>query len=280
MVVPDLSTLRTQLRQLRWVAYSPTNYNPNVSPPIIPSEASMAADLKTLRAYGFTGLITYGAQLTAIPRLAAAADFKSMLVGVWDPNSAAELQLAKDAAAQEIVAGILVGNEGISFSRYTLPDLQRAVAEVRLQTKKPVSTTEIYERYFSIPELLTLGDFVTVNAHPFFHGQEMRDPQRAVDWTVTAYRELAKLSDKPLLLKEVGLPSEGEPGLSEKNQARYYELLSDSPVTFCWFEAFDQPWKDWGAVEKYWGIFHADRSPKQAVQRTRRPRSSPSRPIQ
>lgn len=261
----NLDMLRDQFRKLRWVAYSPTNFNPNSVSPLMPSEASIAADLRTLRAYGFTGLITYGSQITSIPRLAAATGFKSMLLGVWDPRSRSELQQAKEAATQEIVAGLIVGNEGLSDSRYTLEELQRTLDDLRQETRKPVSTTEIYERYFSIPELISSSDFLTVNAHPFFHGQQMRDPQRAVEWTVAAYQDLEKLSDKPLILKEVGLPSAGEPGLSAINQARYYELLQQSPVLFCWFEAFDGPWKDWGAVEKHWGIFRHNRSPKLAA---------------
>jgi exo-beta-1,3-glucanase (GH17 family) len=261
----NLDTLRDQFRELHWIAYSPTNFNPNSEPPLVPSDASIAADLRRLRAYGFTGLITYGAQITSIPRLAAIAGFKSILIGVWDPRSRSELQQAKEVATQEIVVGLIVGNEGLSFSRYTLQELQRAMDDLRQETRKPVGTTEIYERYFSIPELISSSDFLTVNAHPFFHGQQMRDPQRAVEWTVAAYQELKKLSDKPLILKEVGLPSAGEPGLSAINQARYYELLLQSPALFCWFEAFDGPWKNGGAVEKYWGIFRHNRSPKLAA---------------
>ena len=40
------------LRELQWVAYSPTNYNPEVKPPVLPSAMSIRADLETLRRYG------------------------------------------------------------------------------------------------------------------------------------------------------------------------------------------------------------------------------------
>ena len=134
--------------------------------------------------------------------------------------------------------------------------------EMKRETGKPISTTEIIERYDNTPELIEWSDFLAVNAHPFHHG--IREPQRAVDWTVIAYRELAARISKPLLLKEVGLPSSGSQGLSEKNQAKYYALLRLTEVKFVYFEAFDGDWKTWGTTEPHWGLWR-NRQPKLAA---------------
>lgn len=267
-VEPQLSeaqrTLRDRLERLRWIAYAPTNWNPASSPPVIPTEDSMRADLKVLRAAGFDGLVTYGASFVSLPRLATEAGFSGMLLGVWDPRNKVELNQAKESSKTELVCGIIVGNEGLTFTRYNLSELRLAMEEMRRDTGKPVSTTEIFEKYAGIPEIIQLSDFLAVNAHPFFHG--VRDPKLAVEWTVAAYRDLAKLSSKIVWLKEVGLPSGGEPGLSEKNQAEYYALLQKTEVRFCFFEFADQPWKSRpGSAENQWGLWSSKRLPKAVV---------------
>lgn len=256
--------LEQQLFSLRWVAYAPTNYNPQVSPPVIPSDESIQADLALLRQAGFDGLITYGASLTAIPRIAEQIGFRGMLLGVWQPGNTTEMAQAKVAAKRDLVMGIIVGNEGLTFSRYKLATLQQAMEEMKRETGKPVSTTEIIEAYFGKPELIEWSDFLAVNAHPFFH--RVKEPRQAVAWTSKSYQNLLKRAQgKPLLFKEVGLPTAGEDGLSEEGQAQYYALLTATEVKFAWFEAFDGSWKSWGAVEPHWGLWRSDRRPKSVV---------------
>lgn len=60
---------------------------------------------------------------------------------------------------------------------------------------------------------------------------------------------------------------------TEQNQAHFFDLLLASAkhpferLRFAYFEAFDQPWKTWHAVEGNWGIFRDDRSPKPGKQK-------------
>lgn len=246
-----------------WVAYAPTNFNPAVSPPLLPSEDSIREDLRTLRAFGFTGLVTYGADVPAIPRIAEQVGFHYLLLGVWNPANREEMQRVKQEAASPRVLGVIVGNEGLMFRRYDPDVLWAAMEEMRRATGKPVSTTEVIESYFTNQELIERSDFLAVNAHPYFH--EKREPQQAVEWTVKAYENLvARVGGKPVIFKEVGLPTQGREDLSEEGQFRYYLLLSESPVRFVYFEAFDALFKQ-GAVEQSWGLFRADRSPKPAA---------------
>jgi exo-beta-1,3-glucanase (GH17 family) len=258
-----------------WVAYAPTHFEPNAKPPILPSEGSIRADLRVLRNAGFDGLVTYGAEFPAIPRIAESVGFGVMLLGVWAPQDAKEMRLAREAARSPIVFGIIVGNEGLTFNRYALPGLHEAMEEMRRETGKPVSTTEIIESYSTIPELAEWSDFLAVNAHAYFH--EIRNPVAAVQWTANVYAKLSKrYPDKPLLFKEVGLPT-AAPGLSEKAQYDYYRALQMTPVKFVFFEAFDALYKN-GPVEQSWGIFHADRTPKPAAALARTPAASPAKP--
>ena len=262
----DRSSLSRTLYGLRWVAYSPTNFDPTKTPPTIPSEGSLVEDLRTLRRAGFDGLVTYGADLPALPHLAAQAGFRGILLGVWRPDSKAEMALAKQTAQHEqIVAGIICGNEGLMTHRYTRATLLRAMGELRQETGKPVSTTEIIETFMTDRELVSACDFIAPNAHPFFH--EVRAPAAASEWTVKAYQNLAsRIGNKPLIFKEVGLPTAGAQGLSEAGQAEYYSLLRRSAIHWVYFEGYDMSWKKQPAVEPHWGLFRTDRSPKMSAQ--------------
>lgn len=214
-----------------------------------------------LRQAGVNGLVTYGAD-QPIHRVAQEVGFEGMILGVWDPANLEELTYAKEAAQYEVVIGYVVGNEGL-YVRYDYDTLWAAMDELQQATGKPVSTTEQIEDYAE-DRLMELGSWIFPNVHPYWHG--ITDPQRAADWTVERFRELTERTDKPVMFKEVGLPSGGDSRVNEANQAEYYQFLGQSPVIFVHFEAFNQDaWKDWAPVEPHWGLFHSDRSPKEAV---------------
>ncbi|MCX6621789.1 MAG: hypothetical protein NTY38_12085 [Acidobacteria bacterium] len=256
------AVLANQLRGTRWIAFAPTNYNP---PATIPSADSIREDMRTLRSAGFDGLITYGAQLTTVVAIAQEEGFRSVLLGVWDPASREELGLAKEAAVSSIVAGIIVGNEGLMFRRYDIETLRSAMEEIRRDTGKPVSTTEVVEYFYTRQDLVEWSDFLTVNAHPYFHGH--RDPTRAVDWTLGAWERLRRHipKDKPILFKEVGLPTSGDSESNEEFQREYYrQILTTTDFPFAFFEAFDALFKV-GPLEQSWGLFRSDRTPKRAA---------------
>jgi exo-beta-1,3-glucanase (GH17 family) len=274
--------LANLLARLCWIAYSPTHFDPTTTPVQWPTEADVREDLRVLRSAGFNGLVTYGSnyanrdapgQMLDIPRLAQEAGFEGMIVGVWDPTDEKELQAAEQAGLYPIVTGYSVGNEGLD-ERYKLDTLTSALDRLRRTTGKPVATTEQAGDYYENSPLWTISDWIFPNAHPFFSGN--RDPQEAVAWTEKVFKTLDSVSDKPLIFKEVGLPSGGDTGLSEARQARYYRLLRETGVAFVVFEAFDAPWKHLGSPkpdgtyslpdpEPHWGIFTSDRLPKEAA---------------
>jgi len=267
--------------RLCWVAYSPTHFDPTTTPIRWPSEDDVREDLGVLRSAGFNGLVTYGSnyadparpgQMLDIPGLAQEAGFEGMVVGVWDPTNEDELQAAEQAGRYPVVVGYSVGNEGLSV-HYDQETLVSAMERLRQTTDKPVSTTEEAHDYYENSPLWTVSDWTFPNVHPYFAGH--RDPQEAVEWTERIFESLDSVSDKPLIFKEVGLPSGGDRELSESRQVRYYQLLQETNVTFVVFEAFDAPWKHlgrpgpdgtyWPDPEPHWGIFTSDRTPKEAA---------------
>jgi len=268
--------------RLCWIAYSPTNFDPTTTPIRWPSEDDVHEDLRVLRNAGFNGLVTYSSNYTSqgtpdqtldIPRLAQEAGFEGMIVGAWDPTDENELRVAEQASQYPVVVGYSVGNEGLDV-RYDLETLVSAMERLRRTTGKPVSTTEQVHDYYENSPLWTIADWIFPNAHPYFAGY--RDPQEAVEWTEKAFETLDSVSNKPLIFKEVGLPSGGDFDLNESRQAQYYQLLRETSVTYVVFEAFDAPWKHlgrpksdgtypWPDPEPHWGIFTSDRTPKEAA---------------
>ncbi|MFQ6026243.1 MAG: glucoamylase family protein [Dehalococcoidia bacterium] len=250
-----------KLMGLSWIAYAPTNFNPDRA--IFPPADSIAEDLRVLQDAGFNGLVTYGAN-PMIHQAAQEGGFQGMILGVWDPTSREEIRVAKQAAEFDVVIGYVVGNEGLD-TRYNYDTLQATMEELRQASGKPVTTTEEWGDYLD-SRVLNLGDWVFPNVHPYWYG--ITDPQEAVSWTVERFQELATYTDKAIAFKEVGLPTGGSEGLSERDQATYYKLLKKTRVTFVYFEAYDQPWKQWAEVEPHWGLFRQDRFPKLAVSET------------
>lgn len=251
-----------KLLSYRWVAYSPTNCNPDKG--IKPPNESVKEDLLLLNKY-FDGIVTYGAS-DIIPQIAKEADLKGMLFGIWDPRNKEELAMAKASATNEFVLGYVVGNEGLD-ERYDYDTVKQVIKDLSSVTGKPVTTTEQLNDY-SNPRMLELGDWIFPNVHPYFY--KFTKPVEAAEWTERQYKKLSSKTEKLLLLKEVGLPSAGDEGLSEENQAEYYRLLQKTSTHFVYFEAFDKPWRTDPPVEPHWGLFRSDRTPKLIVEQLTR----------
>src|SRR5712692_1422078 len=77
---PREGLLKDVLVDTHWISYAPTGYYPGESPPVLPTAESLRADMGVLRAAGFSGLITYGAQVIAVPRVAEDLGFSAMIV--------------------------------------------------------------------------------------------------------------------------------------------------------------------------------------------------------
>jgi len=264
-----------------WLAYSPTNYNPNHGR--FPSATDLREDLGLLNRNGFSGLVTYSAESvlgSELPKIAGEQGFTGMIMGIWDPSNRDELSNAIKAGALPIIKGYVVGNEGLhpqdgSASRYDLCHLQQTMRRLRNATGKPVTTTEDSRAYQTHAELYSVGDWVFPNARPFWAGKS--EPVAAAIWVRDHYDHLPDVG-RPAMLKEVGLPTIASSwgAGSEAMQRQFFLQLQqvrvsdDRYLPFVYFEAFDQPWKqapgDAGDVERAWGLFRPDRSAKTAAE--------------
>ncbi len=257
----DSREWQERLTNLRWVAYTPPSGNPNQRIEATPE--AIRGDLEILRQAKFTGLVTYGS--TGImgrefPRIAQETGFKGLILGIWDPNNQREMAIAVAAAKNPIVLGYCVGNEGLT-KRYSIKELSTAIDGLRKATGKCVTTTEEIDDYAD-EKLLSIGDWIFPNAHPYFHSR--LDPDTAVQWTKAAYQDLTRRSKRFVMFKEVGLPTAGDPKgqLSDTTQQQYYAGLAQTVVRFVYFEAFDQSWKTHLPIEPHWGLFTSNRIPK------------------
>jgi exo-beta-1,3-glucanase (GH17 family) len=179
---------------------------------------------------------------------------------------------------EDIVIAVNVGNEAlVDWTDHMVP-LDRVIAyvrQVRAGVSQPVTVADSYPWWtdHGLP-LAAEVDFIGVHTYPIFEGQTIDTAlaymARGIDQTRAA------LPHRPLVILEAGWPtvaSEFPEQASEENQARHYGELrrwaAATGTSVFLFEAFDEPWKgnpdDPLTIEKHWGLFNVDRSPKQAM---------------
>jgi exo-beta-1,3-glucanase (GH17 family) len=216
-----------------------------------------------------------------------------VMLGVWigaDDEAANEREV-RDAvrlanAHPEIVVAVCVGNETQVYWAAHRSPLEPVIAHVRAVrqgVRQPVTSADDLD-YWILPESRALArelDFLTLHAHPMWKGQTL---DVALPWLrdrLAAVRELH--ADRPVVLGETGWATsvatsgeqaeliKGRPG--EREQAIFHDQVrtwaAAARETVFWFEAFDEEWKggnDPAEVEKHWGLYFSDRTPKRALQ--------------
>lgn len=187
------------------------------------------------------------------------------------------------------VRGIAAGNETqVSWSGHRIAPAQliAAIRELRARTNEPVTTADDYN-FWNKPESEAVArecDFLMVHAHPLWNGQTT---EQAIPWTEARLAEIRALHEgAPLVLGETGwatqradVGDEAKYMKAESNeaaQAAFMDALeawiATKPLPVFVFEAFDENWKGGtrpDEVEKHWGLYRADRTPKQAIARAR-----------
>lgn len=248
--------------------------------------SSIRADLEALRP-AFDGLVLYGYHEAATPRILAVAKelkYRAVILGLWDPKSAAELDgvaaLCK-LHEPDFALGVIVGNEGVTFKRYESADVTIAAARLRPALPKSVAVATS-EPLFQYKEAFwrEFGDFLAPNIHPVFDRKEL-PPAAAAAWARDEAAKLAKAAGKPVFVKETGMPHGGtREGVKYSPQAQreFWEAyLKPGKVARAdggaWafhgvaFEAFDMPWKAAESkleIEASWGLLSAKRQPHPA----------------
>jgi exo-beta-1,3-glucanase (GH17 family) len=280
--LPDL------IQQTRFIAYTPRSFSIAGGKITAASATSIRKDLTLLRP-SFNGLITYSATsgLEAIPQIAHELAYRAVILGIWDPKSETEIDNVIHAAQKypTLVVAIIIGNEGLYTRRYLPQDVQKARQRIKKECPSlAITTSEPFFLYFEkeYTQFFTSHDLLMPNIHPVFEKwfTASTPPRLGVDMVVQMAEKFKTTYNKPLLIKETGLPSGPEDqGFSPKRQTLFWsELLRRFPFSpdqsLACFEAFDAPWKpqEMGttlpgnhATEAFWGFFTQDGKGKHAV---------------
>jgi exo-beta-1,3-glucanase (GH17 family) len=184
-----------------------------------------------------------------------------------------------------IVRALVVGNETQvywSAARVPRAQLVAAIREVRAGVVQPVTTGDDFA-FWEDPDSRALAaelDFVMVHLHPLWNGSQL---DTAIAWVERHHGAVAAMhSGRRVVIGETGWATRrndhGDQGklmkgtLGEAEQARYLADLETwvtrTGVPAVVFEAFDENWKgsaDPADVEKHWGVYRADRTPKRTA---------------
>ena len=228
-----------------------------------------------------------------------------MMLGVWLENEENNSEKKKSNITnilrgielvnkyQDIIIAVNIGNETQvfwSWHKMNQENLIRYIRMVRDNITLPVTTADDYN-FWNKPESKPVAeeiDFIVTHIHPAWNGQTLNT---AFDFLDSIYHEIETLhSPKLIVLGETGWPTmynadkkaPGEQGTlmkgeisipaQEKYLLRHDEWVNKNKIITFLFEAFDESWKGGGdksgdnEVEKHWGVFYEDRTPKESFQ--------------
>ena len=241
--------------------------------------------LEAIRAEGFPFQVLLGADVRAElsnPNCPWDANYSDEQLATNRADNDAQIDrlIALANAHPETVVAVSVGNEAaVEWTDHLVP-VERLVdfaRRVKAGATQPVTFCENYVPWTTkLAPLAAELDFLSVHTYPVWEYQPL---DRALAYTQQNYRSVADhYPDLPVIITEAGWTtgSNGrgiEPwNASQELQAAYVQQLmawseAHQVLTFV-FEAFDEPWKgspDPMEPEKHWGLYHEDRTPKQAM---------------
>ncbi|CRM18589.1 Cellulose synthase catalytic subunit [UDP-forming] [Pseudomonas sp. 31 E 6] len=261
--------------QISGFSYSPFQQGQYPQKNQYPTDEQMRQDLAimskltdNIRTYSVDGT------LGDIPKLAEEFGLRVTL-GIWiSPDlerNEREIQRAIEIAnTSRSVVRVVVGNEALFREEITSEALIVLLDRVRAAVKVPVTTSEQWHIWEKNPQLAKHVDLIAAHILPFW---EFIPMDKAGQYVLDRAKDLKKLfPKKPLLLSEVGWPSNGRMRggneTSPADQAIYLRTLVNKlnrqGYNYFVIEAFDQPWKvsDEGSAGAYWGVFNAARQQK------------------
>ena len=261
--------------QISGFSYSPFQQGQYPQKDQFPSDDEMRRDLEILskltdniRTYSVDGT------LGDIPKLAEEFGLRVTL-GIWispdQERNEREIQKAIELANNSrSIVRVVVGNEALFREEITPEELIVLLDRVRAAVKVPVTTSEQWHIWQKYPQLASHVDLIAAHILPYW---EFIPMDQAGEFVLDRARDLKKIfPKKPLLLSEVGWPSNGRmrggADATPADQAVYLRTLVNTlnrrGYNYFVIEAFDQPWKasDEGSVGAYWGVYNAARQQK------------------
>ena len=261
--------------QISGFSYSPFQQGQYPQKDQYPSDDEMRRDLEimskltdNIRTYSVDGT------LGDIPKLAEEFGLR-VTIGIWiSPDlerNEREIQKAIELANNSrSIVRVVVGNEALFREEITPEELIVLLDRVRAAVKVPVTTSEQWHIWEKYPQLAKHVDLIAAHILPYW---EFIPVDKAGEFVLDRARDLKKMfPKKPLLLSEVGWPSNGRmrggADATPADQAIYLRTLVNTlnrrGYNYFVIEAFDQPWKasDEGSVGAYWGVYNAARQQK------------------
>ncbi|MFJ4053621.1 glycosyltransferase [Pseudomonas sp. NPDC089743] len=261
--------------QISGFSYSPFRLGESPQKGQYPSDAELRQDLEQMSTLTDSiRIYTVEGTQADIPRLAEELGLRVTL-GIWispdlernEREIATAIELANTSRS---VVRVVVGNEALFREEVTPEALIQYLDRVRAAVKVPVTTSEQWHIWKEHPELAKHVDLIAAHILPYWEFVPMKD---SVEFVLDRARELKQqFPRKPLLLSEVGWPSNGRmrggADATQADQAIYLRTLVNTlnrrGYNYFVIEAYDQPWKasDEGSVGAYWGVFNAQRQQK------------------
>ncbi len=232
---------------------------------------------------GFDGLILYGYDPDITPVIVGEANklaYRAILLGIDNPKSDMEISGVAQLIRQyhgRLALAVCIGNEGIAFNKYSFGNLRTVSEKLNKMLgsgiRVPVCTSEPFSEYGQTV-LREYGDFLSPNIHPVFDADQLGAVE-AAGWVHERALALAEKAQKPVLVKETGLPHGSADRFTPEAQQMFWSayvhrglLLHISSNLRIWcataFEAFDLGWKAELAnspLEREWGLLTSDRKP-------------------
>ncbi len=190
-----------------------------------------------------------------------------------------------------IIIAVNVGNETQvfwSWHRMNTQNLIHYIRAVRNNITLPVTTADDYN-FWNKPESEIIADevdFIVTHIYPLWNGKTLNN---AILWLDSIYQDVqSKHPEQQIILGEIGWATqynpdkkgEGEQGslvkgevsilAQEKFLINLNNWIDQNQITTFLFEVFDEPWKGGGdnsgptEIEKNWGVFYEDRTPKES----------------
>jgi exo-beta-1,3-glucanase (GH17 family) len=193
----------------------------------------------------------------------------------------------------DVVIALNVGNETqVSWSGHRLESekLINYIRSVRCNTKVPVTTADDH-MFWAVPESRAVADeidFFVAHLHPMWNGKTIDEAIPWIDDTIKKIKDVHP--EKKIVLGETGWATDynadkkgdGQQGTLIKGEVGYEgqkkfllkldEWIAQNNMSVFLFEVFDEPWKGGGEnsgpneVEKHWGLFNEDRTPKSSFE--------------
>lgn len=223
-----------------------------------------------------------------------------VMLGAWldahksgqDNNQQVKLAIEFANRFPQIVVAVNVGNEiFVDWSWHRMDDVDKVIGqirEVRASIPQPVTVSDDYN-FWNKPHAKKVADeldFICLHGYALWNSQQL---EQGMEWTKSTYQDIqSRHPDHKIALCETGWAT-SKVSTGDSDEAKlvigkvgeleqkiffdeYDEWVNRNEVISFYFSSFDENWKGGfdgdnptAKMEKHWGLYKADRSPKKAI---------------